>query len=146
MIELKIIVKRKDNKIPVYKTKGSAGLDLYPNLKHPITIKPMEILIVPTGYFIELPDGYEAQIRPRSGIASKYGITLINSPGTIDSDYRGEIKIPLINLGKEDFLLTNEIRIAQMVITRYEKVKLIVTSTLSQTERGEGGFGHTGLT
>ena len=145
MLELKIIVKRNDNKLPEYKTAGSAGLDIYPNLDTPIRIKPMDIVLVPTGYYIELPDGYEAQIRPRSGISVNYGITIINSPGTIDSDYRGEIKLPLINLGKKDFILTSEIRIAQMVITKYEKVKLKISSSLSRTERGNGGFGYTGI-
>ena len=130
--------------IPEYETSGSAGMDIRAYIDEPITIKPGKIVLVPTGLKIELPVGYEAQIRARSGLAVKFGISLINGIGTIDSDYRGEIKVGLINLGEEDFIVSNGDRIAQMVIVKYERAE-IVECELSDSGRGEGGFGHTGV-
>jgi len=130
--------------IPFYATEGSAGMDICAMIETEIVIKPSEINIIPSGLSIELPNGYEAQIRPRSGLAIKNGITIPNSPGTIDSDYRGEIKVILINLGKKDFVVKKGDRIAQMVISKYEKVEWELSEDLEETKRGEGGFGHTG--
>lgn len=132
------------NEIPKYETDGSAGLDLRANLDQSITLKPMQRALVPTGLFIELEKGYEAQIRARSGLAIKNGICLANGIGTIDSDYRGEIKIILINLGDQDFKINSGDRIAQMVITKYEQVEFELVEQLNETERSDGGFGHTG--
>lgn len=132
------------NEIPKYETDGSAGLDLRANLDQSITLKPMQRALVPTGLFIELEKGYEAQIRARSGLAIKNGICLANGIGTIDSDYRGEIKIILINLGDQDFEINSGDRIAQMVITNYEQVEFELVEQLNETERSDGGFGHTG--
>lgn len=132
------------NEIPKYETDGSAGLDLRANLDQSITLKPMQRALVPTGLFIELEKGYEAQIRARSGLAIKNGICLANGIGTIDSDYRGEIKIILINLGDQDFKINSGDRIAQMVITKYEQVEFELVERLNETERSDGGFGHTG--
>lgn len=134
-----------DLPLPQYATDGSAGMDLYADLDDEITIKPGEIALIPTGIAIELPLGYEAQIRPRSGLAINHGITLLNTPGTIDSDYRGEIKIILINLGKQNFTIKRGDRIAQIIITKYAKVEWEETNKLNSTKRGSGGFGHTGL-
>ena len=131
-------------RLPEYQTGQSAGADLYACLEEDMTIKPFEIALVPTGISIELPAGYEAQIRPRSGLGLK-GLTLPNSPGTIDADYRGEIKVIIQNLGKTDFVIHNLDRIAQMVIARYEHVSFAQTETLSETTRGSGGFGSTGI-
>lgn len=142
MLEVKII--SESGVLPSYETDGSAGMDLRAKLSEPIILKPMERALVPTGLFIELPKGYEAQIRARSGLAIKHGISLINAIGTIDSDYRGEIKVPLVNLSKEDFEIKDEERIAQMVVCKYEVVAWKKVDELSQTERGQGGFGHTG--
>ena len=128
-----------------YATKGSAGIDLRANNQKAETIKPGETKLIPTGIAIALPQGYEAQIRPRSGLALKHSITVLNTPGTIDSDYRGEIGIILINHGKTDYIVENGTRIAQMVIAKYEQVELEFVQTLSDTQRGEGGFGSTGL-
>jgi dUTP pyrophosphatase len=139
------IINQSSNPLPEYKTTGSAGVDISANLNEPIVLKPMERTLVPTGLFIELPVGVEAQIRPRSGLAIKNGITCLNTPGTIDSDYRGEIKVILINLSNENFLINNGDRIAQMVIARHEQAEFIETELLQQTERGSGGFGHTGI-
>jgi len=138
------IVNKSGNKLPEYSTSKSSGMDLRAMLNEDLIIKPFERAIVPTGLFIELPDGYEAQIRPRSGLAADKGITVLNSPGTIDCDYRGEIKVILINLSNEEFALKNGERIAQMVISKYEKIKLIETEYVNNTKRGSGGFGHTG--
>ena len=138
------IVNKSNNPSPAYETIGSAGMDMRAFTESDIILTPGDRKLIPTGIYIELPDGYEAQIRPRSGMAFKHGITLPNSPATIDSDYRGEIKVAVINLSQEDFIIKNCDRIAQMVIARYEKVQWIVTDELSQTQRGEGGFGHTG--
>jgi dUTP pyrophosphatase len=139
---------RETIKLPQYQTTGSSGLDLVANLEQDteqITIKPNKWEIIPTGITIELPDGCEAQIRPRSGLAYKYGVTVLNSPGTIDNDYRGEIKIILINHGHEDFIVKNGDRIAQMIISKYEKVKIEEIEFLTETSRNDGGFGSTGV-
>jgi len=139
------IINKSTNSLPEYKTEFSAGMDLCAFLNSDVVIKPLERVLVPTGLFIELPQGFEAQIRPRSGLAAKYGITVLNTPGTIDSDYRGEIKVILINLSNQDFVVHNGERICQMVIAKYEKVDLQVVEELSDTVRGQGGFGHTGI-
>jgi dUTP pyrophosphatase len=138
------IVNKSSNELPSYATAGSAGMDLRANLEEPIVLKPLERQLVPTGLFIELPDGYEAQVRPRSGLAIKQGITCLNTPGTIDSDYRGEIKVILINLSNEPQPIHHGDRIAQMVIAAAEQAILVLTEQLNDTVRGEGGFGHTG--
>lgn len=139
------IVKKNSFKLPEYETKGSAGVDLQAFIENPIILKPMERSLVPTGLFIELPEGYEAQVRARSGLAIKNGISLVNGIGTIDSDYRGEIKVILINLGDKDFTINNGDRIAQMVFIKHEQVKFELTEELEDTKRGAGGFGHTGI-
>ncbi|MCI2082766.1 MAG: dUTP diphosphatase [Bacteroidales bacterium] len=138
------IVNVSGNPLPGYATKQSAGMDLRASLSEPVTIGPMERAMVPTGISIELPDGYEAQVRPRSGLAAKHGISIVNAPGTIDSDYRGEIKVLLVNLSKEQFTIENGERIAQMVISKYEKADLEEVPELDGSERGDGGFGSTG--
>ena len=138
------IVNKSTNELPAYATEGSAGLDISANLQQTVTLQSFERMLIPTGLFIELPDGYEAQLRPRSGLAIKQGITCLNSPGTIDSDYRGEIKIILINLSDEPQLVHHGDRIAQMIISRVEKAKLVLVQELNSTQRGHGGFGHTG--
>ncbi len=138
------IINRSKHQLPSYATALSAGMDLRANLDGPIVLKPMERRLVPTGLYIALPEGYEAQVRPRSGLALKKGITVLNSPGTIDADYRGEIGVILINLSAEDFIVEDGERIAQMVISRYEQVTLNPVDTLDETERGAGGFGHSG--
>jgi len=143
MIELSII-NTSNNPLPAYQTKQAAGVDLMAFLEEAIVIEPMDRVIVGTGLYMALPDGYEAMIRPRSGMAFKHGITVINTPGTIDADYRGEIKIALINLSKEAFTINNGDRIAQMVVNKYEKVTFKITDRLDETERGSGGYGHTG--
>lgn len=130
--------------LPQYATPLSAGLDLRANLEAPITLQPMERRLVPTGLRIALPEGYEAQVRPRSGLALKHGITLLNTPGTIDADYRGEIGVIMVNLSTEPFTVEDGERIAQLVIARYEQAEWQETDVLDETERGEGGFGHTG--
>ncbi|MDO6355466.1 dUTP diphosphatase [Caloramator sp. CAR-1] len=146
---MRLFIKRlddaKDLPLPKYMTKGSVGLDLYANVKEDTIILPNEIRLIPTGISISLPDGYEAQIRPRSGLALKHGISLVNTPGTIDSDYRGEINLILINFGKEPFTVRRGDRIAQMVINKVEIPEVIEVEELDSTERGEGGFGSTGL-
>ncbi|HPA36191.1 MAG TPA: dUTP diphosphatase [Chitinophagales bacterium] len=139
------IVNTSDNPLPVYETSGSAGMDLRAQLQEPVMLKPLQRALIPTGLYIELPDGYEAQVRPRSGLALKKGVTVLNSPGTIDSDYRGEIKVIMINLSNETTVINTGERIAQMIIAKYEKVTLKEVDELSETERGEGGFGHTGV-
>jgi dUTP pyrophosphatase len=138
------IINQSSNPLPEYITDGSAGMDLRANLTSPVTIKPMERLLIPTGLFIELPLDYEAQIRPRSGLAIKHGLTCLNSPGTVDADYRGELKVVLINLSNESHTIVNGDRIAQMVVHKVERVKWKAVKKISATERGEGGFGHTG--
>jgi len=143
MIELSII-NTSNNPLPAYQTQQAAGADLMAFLEEAIVIEPMDRVIVGTGLYMALPDGYEAMIRPRSGMAFKHGITVINTPGTIDADYRGELKIALINLSKEAFTINNGDRIAQMVVNKYEKVTFKITDRLDETERGSGGYGHTG--
>lgn len=138
------IVNSSHHPLPQYATPLSAGLDLRANLEAPITLQPMERRLVPTGLRIALPEGYEAQVRPRSGIALKHGITLLNTPGTIDADYRGEIGVIMVNLSTEPFTVEDGERIAQLVIARYEQAEWQETDVLDETERGEGGFGHTG--
>ena len=138
------IINKSNNQLPAYETASSAGMDLRAFVDADVVLKPFERKLIPTGLFIELPDGYEAQIRPRSGLAIKSGITVLNSPGTIDADYRGEIKVILINLGNEDFTIKSGERICQMVIAKHEKAEFIEVETISETERGAGGFGHTG--
>lgn len=130
--------------MPHYETLASAGMDLRADLKSPITLKPLERAIVPTGLFMELPVGYEAQVRPRSGLAAKKGITVLNAPGTIDADYRGNVGVILVNLSNEDFIVENGERIAQMVIAKHERAEWEEVEALSETDRGEGGFGSTG--
>ena len=138
------IINHSNNPLPAYATTGSAGLDLRAFIPEPITLHPFERIAVPTGLHIALPEGFEAQIRPRSGLALKSGITVLNSPGTIDADYRGEIKVILANLSQEPFVIQSGDRICQMVIARYEQVDWHLTDSLDETERGSGGFGHTG--
>lgn len=138
------IINTSPHELPAYETILSAGMDLRAHLSEPITLHSLERTIVPTGLYIELPEGYEAQIRPRSGLAAKKGITLLNSPGTIDADYRGEIGVIMVNLSPTPFTIENGERIAQMVISRYEQIQWEEVSALSETERGSGGFGSTG--
>ena len=138
------IINRSSNPLPAYETAGSAGMDLRADLESPLSLLPFERSLIPTGLFIELPHGYEAQIRPRSGIALKQGITCLNSPGTVDSDYRGELKIILINLSNTVQIINHGDRIAQMIIAKTERAELMVVSGLNVSQRGEGGFGHTG--
>lgn len=138
------IVNKSTNELPAYATEGSAGMDIRANLESPVVLEPLDRKLIPTGLFVELPEGFEAQIRPRSGLAIKQGITCLNTPGTIDSDYRGEIKVILINLSNEVQQLQHGDRIAQMVICKVEQASLQLKDTLNQTTRGEGGFGHTG--
>jgi dUTP pyrophosphatase len=138
------IVNQSHHPLPAYETIASAGMDLRAFLQEAVLLKPLQRALIPTGLFIELPVGYEAQIRPRSGLAFKKGVTVLNTPGTIDADYRGEIKVILVNLSSEDFLVNDGERIAQMIIARHEKAEWIQVETLQETERGAGGFGHTG--
>lgn len=138
------IMNRSQFEMPQYATLYSAGMDLKANLEEPIVLKPLERMMIPTGLFIELPQGYEAQIRPRSGLAFKFGITVLNTPGTIDADYRGEIKVILINLSSQEFVIKSGERIAQMVVAHHETVHWISVEQLNESERGEGGFGSTG--
>ncbi|MCS7077307.1 MAG: dUTP diphosphatase [Bacteroidia bacterium] len=143
MLQIPIINTSK-NVLPFYATEKAAGMDIMAAIEEPITLQSLERVLVPTGLYIALPDGYEAQIRPRSGLAIKHGVTLLNSPGTIDADYRGEIKVILVNLSKEPYTIEPGERIAQMIITKYEKVTWLLTDKLPQTQRDTGGFGHTG--
>jgi dUTP pyrophosphatase len=146
MTGLKIkIINTSQNNLPAYATEGSSGMDIRAFLLQPVSLKPLERKLIPTGLFVELPNGYEAQIRPRSGLALKQGITCLNTPGTIDSDYRGEIKVLLINLSNEEQLINNNERVAQMVICSIQKAELILVQQLEDTSRGNGGFGHTGI-
>lgn len=142
-MEVKIINKSK-HQLPQYATNLSAGFDLRANIDNPITLQPLQRCLVPTGIYMELPTGYEGQVRPRSGLAIKKGVTVLNSPGTIDADYRGEISVILINLSSEPFLIKDGERIAQMVIAKHEVAEWKEAEELSETDRGEGGFGHTG--
>ena len=139
------IINKSDNNLPAYETSSSAGMDLRAYLPEgPITLKPMQRTLVPTGLFMEIPEGYEGQVRPRSGLAIKHGITVLNTPGTIDADYRGEVKIILVNLSDTDFTINSGERVAQIVFAKCEQMEVVNVETLSETERGEGGFGHTG--
>ncbi len=138
------IINRSHHSLPAYATALSAGLDLRANLEEPLVLQPLQRVLVPTGLFMALPAGVEAQVRPRSGLALKHGITVLNSPGTIDADYRGEICVILINLSSEPFTINDGERIAQMVIARHEQAEWLATETLDDTERGAGGFGHSG--
>lgn len=138
-------INRGHEPMPTYATPQSAGMDLRANLEEPVVLHPMERRLIPTGLHIALPEGYEAQVRPRSGLALKHGLTVLNAPGTIDADYRGEIGVVLINLSQEDFTINDGERIAQLVVARYEQVEFSLVETLDETERGEGGYGHTGV-
>lgn len=144
MVKIKII-NRGSQQLPAYATSQSAGMDLRANISEPVTLRPMERRIIPTGLYMALPPGYEAQVRPRSGLALKHGITVLNSPGTVDADYRGEIGVLLINLSTEPFVIEAGERIAQMVIARHEHGEFEVVDELDETERGTGGYGHTGV-
>lgn len=143
-MEIKV-VNRGHQPLPQYATSQSAGMDLRANLSEPIVLHPMERRLIPTGLYIALPDGFEAQVRPRSGLALKHGLTVLNAPGTIDADYRGEVGVVLINLSQDDFVINDGERIAQMVIARYEQATFKVVEELDETERGAGGYGHTGV-
>lgn len=138
------IVNKSGHPLPTHATTGSAGLDLRAALEEPVTLEPLDRALIPTGLYFAIPAGYEVQIRPRSGLAMKHGITVLNTPGTIDSDYRGEIRVALINLSREPFTIEPGERICQMVLSRYEQVEWVETDQLDDTDRGEGGFGHTG--
>lgn len=144
MVTVKIINKGKQP-LPAYATPQSAGMDLRANIDEPVTLCPLQRRLIPTGLYIALPEGYEAQVRPRSGLALKHGITVLNTPGTIDADYRGEIGVVLVNLSDTDFTVNPGERIAQMVVARYEQVDMLVVEQLDETERGAGGYGHTGV-
>jgi len=139
------IINKSPHKLPAYETLASAGMDLHANISEPIELQPLERTVVKTGLFIELPVGLEAQVRPRSGLAAKFGITVLNSPGTIDADYRGEIGVLLINLSNENYTIKNGDRIAQMVIAKYEQAEWLEVNHLDDSQRGEGGFGSTGV-
>ncbi|MGN1245607.1 MAG: dUTP diphosphatase [Muribaculaceae bacterium] len=139
------VVNKSGNELPHYSTPDSAGMDLRASLSEPVTLAPMQRALIPTGIYIALPEGYECQIRPRSGLALKYGVTVLNSPGTIDADYRGEIGVILVNLSDKPFVVNNGERICQMVVARYDRVAWEQVETLDETERGAGGFGHTGV-
>ncbi len=144
MIKIKV-VNRGHQQLPTYATPQSAGMDLRANLDGPVTLRPLERRLIPTGLHIALPEGYEAQVRPRSGLALKHGLTVLNAPGTIDADYRGEIGVVLVNLSQQDFVVNDGERIAQLVIARHEQGDFVMVDALDETERGEGGYGHTGV-
>ena len=144
MIEVKV-VNRGHQPLPQYATAQSAGMDLRANIDESIVLRPLERRLIPTGLFIALPEGYEAQVRPRSGLALKHGLTVLNAPGTIDADYRGEIGVVLVNLSDKDFVVNDGERIAQLIIARYEQAELQLVDVLDETERGAGGYGHTGV-
>ena len=139
------IINRSHHQLPAYATPLSAGMDLRANLDAPIVVEPLGRVLVPTGLFMALPEGYEAQVRPRSGLALKHGLTVLNTPGTIDADYRGEVCVILVNLSNEPFTINDGERVAQMVVARHERVEWLPTEVLDDTERGAGGFGHTGV-
>ena len=139
------IINRSKNNLPAYETAHAAGMDLRADIEEPISLKPMQRRLIPTGLYIELPEGFEAQIRPRSGLAFKHGIGIVNSPGTVDADYRGEVKVLLINFSDQPFEINTGDRIAQMVVARHEKVSWEQVELLSETSRGSGGYGHTGV-
>ena len=144
MVTVKII-NRSHHPMPQYSTASSAGMDLRAYVETPIVLKPLQRALVPTGIYIALPDGYEAQVRPRSGLALKHGVTVLNTPGTIDADYRGEVGVILMNLGQEDFVINDGERIAQMIVAKFEHADLLPVEFLDDTERGTGGFGHSGI-
>ena len=139
------IINKSNNPLPRYQTDGSAAMDLMANLKEKITLRPLERMLIPTGIHISIPNGYEAQVRPRSGLAIKSGISVLNSPGTIDSDYRGEVGVVLINLSNKNFIVNNGDRIAQLIVTSFSKISWVESKSLDTTDRGDGGFGSTGL-
>ena len=139
------VVNRSKNALPAYSTPGSAGMDLRASLSEPVVLAPMQRALIPTGLYIALPEGFECQIRPRSGLALKHGVTVLNTPGTIDSDYRGEVRVILVNLSDTPFVVNDGERICQMVVARHERVEWQVVEALDDTERGAGGFGHTGV-
>ena len=138
------IVNESKHPMPGYATEFSAGMDLRANIDEPVTLRPLQRSLIPTGIYIQLPEGYEAQIRPRSGLAVKHGISIVNSPGTIDADYRGEIRVILVNLSDTDFVINDGERICQMVVAKHERVEWQAVDKLDESERGAGGFGHTG--
>lgn len=138
------IINKSKHALPEYKTEGAAGMDLIANINESVTLKPLERTLIPTGLFMEIPMGYEAQVRPRSGWSLKHGITCLNSPGTIDADYRGEVGVILANVSNEEFTINDGDRVAQLVIAKHEKAEWVEVETLSDTQRGEGGFGSTG--
>lgn len=139
------IVNKSHHPLPQYSTANSAGMDLRANIDSPIVLAPLQRVLVPTGFFMSLPEGCEAQVRPRSGLALKHGITVLNTPGTIDADYRGEIGVILVNLGDKEFIINDGERIAQLVVAKYEKIEFLPVEALDETERGAGGFGHSGV-
>lgn len=143
-MRIKIVSKSKHN-LPEYETGASAGMDLRANIDEPVLLKPLERALIPTGFFIELPVGFEAQVRPRSGLAFKKGVTVLNTPGTIDADYRGEIKVILVNVSNDEYIVEDGERIAQLVISKHEKAEWQKVDELEETKRGAGGFGHTGV-
>ena len=142
-VEVKV-VREKGVELPKYETKGSAGMDVRANVKEPITLKSLERILIPTGLKVAIPEGYEIQVRPRSGLAIKHGITMLNTPGTVDSDYRGELKVIVVNLSNEAYTIEPNERIGQFVLNKIEQIEFIEVEELESTERGEGGFGHTG--
>ena len=144
MVKIKII-NRSHKQLPAYATAQSAGMDLRADIDEPVTLRPLERKLIKTGLYIALPEGYEAQVRPRSGLALKHGVTVLNTPGTIDADYRGEIGVLLVNLSQEEFVINDGERIAQMVITKHEQGEFVEVDELDETERGTGGYGHTGV-
>ena len=142
-VEVKV-VREKGVELPKYETKGSAGMDVRANIKEPITLKSLERILIPTGLKVAIPEGYEIQVRPRSGLAIKHGITMLNTPGTVDSDYRGELKVIVVNLSNEAYTIEPNERIGQFVLNKIEQIEFVEVQELDSTERGEGGFGHTG--
>ena len=142
-VEVKV-VREKGVELPKYETKGSAGMDVRANIKEPITLKSLERILIPTGLKVAIPEGYEIQVRPRSGLAIKHGITMLNTPGTVDSDYRGELKVIVVNLSNETYTIEPNERIGQFVLNKIEQIEFVEVEELDSTERGEGGFGHTG--
>lgn len=138
------VVREKDVELPKYETEGSAGMDVRANIKEPITLKSLERILIPTGLKVAIPEGYEIQVRPRSGLAIKHGITMLNTPGTVDSDYRGELKVIVVNLSNEAYTIEPNERIGQFVLNKIEQIEFVEVEELDSTKRGEGGFGHTG--
>ncbi|MDE5635894.1 MAG: dUTP diphosphatase [Muribaculaceae bacterium] len=139
------VINRSHHQLPAYATDGASGLDVRANLDESVTLAPLERVLIPTGLFVSIPAGYECQVRPRSGLAAKYGVTVANAPGTIDSDYRGEIKVILVNLSQSPFVINDGERVAQLVFAPYQRIEWAPVANLDETDRGEGGFGHTGV-